>query len=298
MKRDVYRQEEAITKLKEIKNAPNKLEENISTIKSDLKKDEALLDARQESRESCDRTLAYLTASQGLGVSSLKDKVEAKARQIAFQKEQMTALAAKIKNNATETESNKDSNAALEKEVLETHEVAATATELVETTAARADAKMREMMREQTLLNHVQETQAVQDGSLQKLDAFKSQAAELQHREELQEAKEVTATATELPENAGAQDDTKMHDIRKEQRQAKSEAEQATEVAKTIHEHTGNGAKPLVKRCDTVTVELVENQDPVEGIDISRGILRPKTRIWVLKSGFGFYKTRIWCFWS
>ena len=62
--------------------------------------------------------------------------------------------------------------------------------------------------------------------------------AEIQHRWELQETKDVTATATELPENAGAQADVKMHDIKIEQRQAKSDVEQATEVAKTIREHT------------------------------------------------------------
>ena len=54
----------------------------------------------------------------------------------------------------------------------------------------------------------------------------------------MQETKDVTATATELPENAGAQADVKMHDIKIEQRQAKSDVEQATEVAKTIREHT------------------------------------------------------------
>ena len=197
-------------------------QQKISTIKSDLEeKDQALLDARQESRESCDRMLADLTASEGQ-VNSLKDEVEAKARQIAFQKEQMAGLAAKIKNNATET----DSNAALEKELQEAQEVAATATELAETTAAQADAKMREMMKEQeqTLLTHAQEMQAVQDESSQKLDAFKSQVAELQQQIEQQEAQqeaqhEAAATATELAENAAAQADAKMREIMNEHEQ-------------------------------------------------------------------------------
>ena len=267
---------------------------------------------------------------------------------MAFQKEQMAGLAAKIKNNATETEY-EDSNAALEKEVQKTHEVAATTTELAESTAAWADAKMREMMKEQTLLTHAQETQAAQDGSSQKLDAFKSQVAELRQTNrqlrleverkqsvwcnlgdeekrlisgtkglseqaprlqaglaqqqqqqytsrdvttrkkmkmselrqdlaaavatELSEHKQQAADAraeivektiaTELAESAVAQANAKMCDLKRAQRQAKSDAEQATEVVKTIRELTGKGAKPLFKRCDAVMTELVEKQEPL-----------------------------------
>ena len=166
-------------------------QQKIASFKSELKeKDQALLDAREESNESYDRMLSDLTNSAS-EVDALKADVEAKSRQITFQKEQMAALAEKLKQQPAAVDpAESEECLVLRAQLEEAKEVAMQATELATTTKEQMDSQMQSLMEdhEQTLLAHIQQVQAAREEGSRGLEEAKAQATELQQQLEQQSA--------------------------------------------------------------------------------------------------------------